>query len=149
MQPKRNKSGVRSDLMVRDYRSRREWQEKTEKSGDVWAFYNNGQNLYVEPFNQPATTYYNHRWQRMPFRQFFYPRRFKSLSGKCAILQSLGHGCQGIAYMVIGCNESQVVAIPPLHILYMRIESEVKMSSLRMQFQPLPGLLVPLVKDVL
>lgn len=149
MQPKRNRLKIENDRMIRDYHSRQEWQDKTEKSGVVWAFYNNGHHLYVDPFNQPATTYYNYRWQRISFREFVYPGRFTSLSKQYVILKSLGHDCEGTAYMVIGCNESQTVAIPPLHILYMRIESEIKMSNARLQFQPLPRVLVPIVKKII
>jgi hypothetical protein len=139
-EPKERKIAVQ----IRDYKSRKVWQEGVSPAGTVWAFYNNGLNLYVEPFNQPAVSYYRYTWRHLPYVQYCHAQRLTSLPGRSVIFQTFGHIANRDVLVAFGCNDSQILVIPPMHILYVNIEGEIVVKSHLLQFQPLPVALIPL-----
>lgn len=131
--------------LISSYNVRNAWQNCPGRIGTVWGFYNNRFNLYVDPYNLPATSYYRYLWQHLPFTQYRFAERLTSSDGtQHVIVQTLGHNPDGTLLVAFGCNSSQILAIPPMHILYVSIEGEIKVKSYLVQFQPLPGALVPL-----
>ena len=139
--PKEERSGK-----IRDYKLRYQWQTDINRTGTVWAFYNNGSNLYVDPYNQSTTSYYRNVWQHVPYCLYYQTQRLTSKGGgQHVIFQTLGHDPSRNIHVIFGCNLSQIFSIPPLHILYVSVEGEITVKSHLVQFQPLPGALVPLV----
>lgn len=140
------RSALISNKLITNFGGRWLWQEHADVSKEtVWALYNNGRNLYLDPLNSPATTYYERPWEHLPYRMYSVPRRIAS-SNKLdnMILQTSGHDRLGNVGVMFGCNPIQHFIVPAMHILYVTIKGEIKVTSSLLQFQPLPNILVPI-----
>lgn len=146
MQPARKPKERRPiGQQIRNYKGRKAWQDTVSPAGTVWALYNNGSNLYVEPYNQSAVSYYRHTWQHLPFTTYYRAQRLTSFSGKSLIIESFGHDSNCNVIVAFGCNDTQILVVPRFHILYVNIEGEIVVKSCLLQFQPLPVTLVPIL----
>ncbi len=141
-----NKRIETSEAIMRlDRRTLGSWERVFARNGTIWSLYNNGVNLYLEPDNLPVTTFYEQRWKHLPYFAYSLAQRVPSGNrAQYVILQTLGHDTTCNAGVMFGCNPEQILVVPPLHILHVVIQGEIKVTSSLCRFQPLPRVLVQL-----
>lgn len=135
-----------------NFKGRQLWQAVFARDATVWAFYNNGVNLYVDPRNLPANTFYRHPWRHLPYSTYVQPNILISHEGKGRrhlTVQTMGHDIFGVAILMLNQDTKQMYTIPPKHILYVAIKNDVsgvcnrKIESTLIQSQYLPFDIAP------
>ena len=132
-------------VTIRNYHVRAQWQARVSPECTVWAFYNNGHNLYLDQFHQSAVVFYRNRWLRLPESLFWFRSILVSPMTKYLLFQQSEHDVRGNARITISNTAVQSFVIPPKHILYVAVSECVTVATSHLQFQPLPTHLVPRV----
>lgn len=139
--------------LIWNYNGRLLWQTVVANNCMVWAVYNNGRNLYYDPYNLPALTYYVAPWNHIPF--CIYSVAGQSQFGLCPLmsynqqqnlmLTTLGHDGNCNAIVMLNNDAEQIHIIPPLNILYLAVDKQNKVAGSLLQPQPLPSRITPLM----
>jgi hypothetical protein len=124
---------------VRDFWRKQRWCDGIGRA-HITALYNNGSNLYAEPFDRPATVRYKTPWFHVRFVEFCAGAILCTMHNRLFV-QTHGHSVNGTAIVTLGWKNKEF-SIPPRCILYVATENGILEESF-LQYQPLPNKLCP------
>ncbi|MFA6446188.1 MAG: hypothetical protein WCW14_02990 [Candidatus Paceibacterota bacterium] len=124
---------------VRNLSERRQWHKRFGMRPIV-ALYNNGSQLYADPFNLPATSHYATPWFHIRYNEFSDGALLR-LPRNELFIRTRGHDQSGVVTVNLGWGKKRF-SIPPLCILYIASTAGC-VRDVFLQYQPLPCKIVP------
>ena len=121
-------------MRVPNFRARLQWSLNNPGADRPWSIYNNGVNLYCEPWNTPAHQMYaDYKWQHIPFRYHSNGGRLLTTLTSHIWFHHWGHLLDGSAVFQIG-PWNAVFKIPSRHIMFIAGKDNFTYNILQEKF---------------